>query len=85
MRERDPARRHAKLAKAFSLCKGDVIVPCDQDDVWEPEKLATLDACFRDDPSVLLAFHDLAIIRSDATPVERTQWQRPASARASKG
>jgi len=28
--------------KALSLCKGDYIAPCDQDDVWSPEKLDTL-------------------------------------------
>lgn len=34
---------------------------CDQDDVWEPQKLAQLAAAF-DDPAVLLAHSDLALI-----------------------
>ncbi len=28
--------------RAMSLCRGDFIAPCDQDDVWEAEKLAVL-------------------------------------------
>ncbi len=33
--------------KAFSLCTGDYIAPCDQDDVWLPEKLEKLAACLQ--------------------------------------
>lgn len=28
--------------QVFSACTGDWIAPCDQDDIWEPDKLATL-------------------------------------------
>ena len=28
--------------KALSLCTGDYIAPCDQDDIWQPEKLERL-------------------------------------------
>jgi glycosyltransferase involved in cell wall biosynthesis len=28
--------------KVMSLCNGDFIAPCDQDDVWKPEKISTL-------------------------------------------
>lgn len=28
--------------RALSLCSGDLIAPCDQDDVWLPQKLSTL-------------------------------------------
>lgn len=30
------------FARAISLCKGALIAPCDQDDIWGPEKLRTL-------------------------------------------
>lgn len=43
--------------KAASLCTGELIAFCDQDDVWLPEKLATMDLVF-DDDKVLLAAHD---------------------------
>lgn len=30
--------------QAFSLCRGDLIAPCDQDDIWHARKLSTLAA-----------------------------------------
>src|SRR5262249_18454629 len=33
-------RSTKNFEQAISLCSGDVIFLCDQDDVWEPEKLA---------------------------------------------
>jgi glycosyltransferase involved in cell wall biosynthesis len=64
------------FARAISLCSGDVIVPSDQDDLWEPDKLAVLEACFRADPELLLAFHDLAVITPEGQLAGPTQWQR---------
>jgi glycosyltransferase involved in cell wall biosynthesis len=64
------------FGRALSLCSGDLIVPCDQDDVWEPDKLATLEACFLNDPELLLAFSDLAIVTPQGKLADRTQWQR---------
>jgi glycosyltransferase involved in cell wall biosynthesis len=32
---------NATFEKAFSLCQGDYIAPCDQDDIWMPAKLET--------------------------------------------
>lgn len=42
----------ANFAKAFSLCSAEFIAPCDQDDIWAPEKLAALAEAIDD--------HDLA-------------------------
>jgi glycosyltransferase involved in cell wall biosynthesis len=64
------------FARGFSLCRGDVIVPCDQDDVWQPDKLALFEGAFRDDSALLLAFHDLTIIAPDGQLTGETQWQR---------
>lgn len=33
---------NANFAKALSLCRGDFIAPCDQDDLWFPDKLSRL-------------------------------------------
>jgi glycosyltransferase involved in cell wall biosynthesis len=46
--------------KAASLCKGELIAFCDQDDRWEPAKL---DVCTRefDDDDVLLCVHSATI------------------------
>jgi len=64
------------FGRALSLCSGDVIVPCDQDDLWEPDKLAVLETCFRNDPELLLVFSDLAIVTPEGELADRTQWQR---------
>jgi glycosyltransferase involved in cell wall biosynthesis len=36
---------NANFSRALGLCQGQFIAPCDQDDVWHPEKLARLHAC----------------------------------------
>jgi glycosyltransferase involved in cell wall biosynthesis len=64
------------FAQAFSLCSGDIIVPCDQDDLWDRTKLAALEEAFRVDTDLLLAFHDLALIAAEGELTTTTQWQR---------
>ena len=39
--------------KAAHLCQGDLIAFSDQDDIWEPEKLATVSGVFEDSQVVL--------------------------------
>lgn len=43
---------------AFALCSGDIIAPCDQDDVWLPHKLARFEAAFATDPLLGLVICD---------------------------
>lgn len=45
---------------AISLCKGDIIVLCDQDDVWFPNKLQSHVNAYRD-PKVMWAFNRFVI------------------------
>ncbi len=71
----------ANFAQAISLCRGDVIALCDQDDVWEPDKLNRLESCFDENAELLLAFSDLAIVTPDGAPTGDTQWQRLAFSR----
>jgi len=49
---------------AVACCDSDLIAFCDQDDVWEPEKLSVMVRLF-EDSDVLLAFHNATLI--DAT------------------
>jgi len=53
---------------AAGLCEGDLIAFCDQDDIWEPHKLAVMAPLF-DDPAVLLAYHNATIVDEDLTPL----------------
>lgn len=50
-----------------SLCEGDLIAFCDQDDVWMAEKLATCAPAFTDS-EVLLVIHSARVTGSDLTP-----------------
>lgn len=50
--------------RAVANCRSDLIAFCDQDDVWEPEKLAVMEAPFHD-PDVLLAYHNAVVIDED--------------------
>jgi glycosyltransferase involved in cell wall biosynthesis len=47
---RNPQRLgvNANFERAFSLCRGDFIAPCDQDDVWSAKKLESLLAAIGD-------------------------------------
>jgi len=44
--------------QAASLCNGDLIAFCDQDDVWLPEKLQYCLALFIDEPDLMLLSHN---------------------------
>jgi glycosyltransferase involved in cell wall biosynthesis len=46
---------------AARYCEADLIAFCDQDDIWEAEKLAVMERVF-DDPQVLLAYHNATLI-----------------------
>ena len=49
------------------------VAPCDQDDVWHPEKLAVLTGAL-ETTGALLAYSDLRIVRPDGTVLSETYW-----------
>lgn len=51
----------ANFLRAAQRCGGQLIAFCDQDDIWEAEKLELMEQPFRD-PDVLLAYHNAAVI-----------------------
>lgn len=78
-----PVRVHRNLSrlgyrenflKAASLCTGELIAFCDQDDVWLLEKLATMEPIF-DNEDVLLAVHDGYLV--DAALANKTAFRHP--------
>lgn len=60
---RNPVRLgyRANFMSAMSLCQSDLIALCDQDDVWDPNKLAAAAAAF-ENPETLLFFHSAWLI-----------------------
>jgi glycosyltransferase involved in cell wall biosynthesis len=47
--------------KAITLCGGDVISFCDQDDIWEPNKIQLTAAAFERNPQLAYVFSDAEI------------------------
>lgn len=64
------------FAQAISLCTTDVIALCDQDDVWEPNKLEVLAQKFRDHPEVAFVFSDARLIDSLSNDLGERLWPR---------
>jgi len=64
------------FSNALELCSGDIVFLSDQDDVWLPTKLSTMEHFFVDHPAVQLAIHDLAYCKEDLTPIGQTKIER---------
>jgi len=52
------------FSRAMALCKGDLIAPCDQDDIWHPNKLSRLYAHIG---KHLMSYCDSDLITEDGT------------------
>ena len=61
--------------RSISLCRGDVIALCDQDDIWEKNKLSLTEDCFRNNPNAGLVFTDALIVDENANPLGYNLWQ----------
>jgi len=48
--------------KAISLCGGDIIFLCDQDDVWLPNKVSIIEKMFLANPDCGMAFTDAVVV-----------------------
>lgn len=65
-----PALRVAKnFEQAILECSGDLIALCDQDDVWHPERLATIVDIFEARPDVLLVHSDARLVDAAGEPL----------------
>jgi len=63
------------FADAIQHCSGDIIVLADQDDVWYPDKLATIAAVFESEPDVGLVFSNADVMDCNLQPLGYTLWQ----------
>jgi glycosyltransferase involved in cell wall biosynthesis len=59
--------------QAISLCGGDIVVLCDQDDVWLPDKISALEGIFSANANCLMAFTN-AMVTDEANNPQRELW-----------
>lgn len=62
------------FGRAISLCTGDLIALCDQDDVWLPEKLARGERALDEAPGAAVAFADAAVVDEELRPLGYGLW-----------
>jgi glycosyltransferase involved in cell wall biosynthesis len=63
------------FARALSLCDGELIALCDQDDAWLPSKLARLEEEFARDPCALVVFSDASVVDEELRPTGQGLWE----------
>ena len=61
--------------KAIGLCEGEIIILCDQDDVWQPEKVEKICRVLNSHPGACYAFSDAQIIGSQDRLSGQTLWE----------
>ena len=61
--------------RAVELCSSEIIVLCDQDDRWHPEKLFRIEQVFSSSPNVGLVFSDAELIDEQGKSLNRRLWQ----------
>ena len=62
--------------KAISLCRGDVILLSDQDDVWHRDKLESVEGIFEAKPQLSLIFSDAELVDETLQPFAETLFDR---------
>ena len=62
------------FARAVSRCSGELIFLSDQDDVWDPTKLARFADRFARGPAPGLVFCDANLVDNDLKPLGQTWW-----------
>lgn len=60
--------------KAISLCSGDIILMCDQDDIWHPDKLAKINQYFEVNPNQLAVFSDADLVDAEGVSINKNFW-----------
>jgi glycosyltransferase involved in cell wall biosynthesis len=60
--------------QAIRLCKRDIIVLSDQDDVWRSDKLQLIEDAFTKHPAAGLVFSDAEIVNENLEPLGKRMW-----------
>lgn len=75
---RSPGRRgsSSNFEHALLACEGDVVLPCDQDDVWEPWKLARIEEVMSSPNAPGFLFSNCSLIDERSQPLQGSMWER---------
>ncbi len=60
--------------KAISLCSGDVIFLCDQDDIWKKDKVEKTSNFFDENPLLYAVFSNADLINEFSLSLSKTLW-----------
>jgi glycosyltransferase involved in cell wall biosynthesis len=61
--------------KALGYCQGDVLLLCDQDDRWHPDRVARTLAYFDEHPEMDAVFSNAQVMDEHSRPTGRTIWE----------
>lgn len=59
---------------AISHCSGDIILLCDQDDIWHSDKLAKISTYFEENPYQLAVFSDAILVDDEGDSLGKNFW-----------
>ena len=60
--------------KAIKLCKGEIIVLSDQDDIWLPQKIKKIAETFKKNPVVSYVFSNALVVDEKLNSIDGTLW-----------
>ncbi len=60
--------------RAISLCTSDIILMCDQDDLWHSDKLAKIHSFFQENPDKLAVFCDAELVNEKGESLNNNFW-----------
>jgi glycosyltransferase involved in cell wall biosynthesis len=62
--------------RALTLAEGDVLLPCDQDDIWHPRKVELVTARLLAVDRPVAVLHNSSLVDTAGSPLPGTLWQR---------
>ena len=65
----------ANLTRCLQQASGDFVVFADQDDIWQPQKLARVERSVSESPGTLMLFSNARIVGPNGDPLGRSLWQ----------
>lgn len=66
---------NAAFGSALMQCSGEFVFFCDQDDIWEPEKIARFMNCFEQNRNVGMVFCDAHQINGNGQILKHSLWE----------